>query len=141
MSTRNTRKPMSKEKIEREAKAAAAAFARTRSMGFGGEGSEMSQEDKAKIDIKLEKMMYTEGCEAINHVNDDGSIDCPKSRSKARAKLIHFHSDKNKKCVDYATQKMVEYNNNCYGDGDFEYNEDTGEWGEKRNKEFKDRHG
>ena len=57
-----------------------------------------------------------EKCESVNHVNDDGSIDCPKTRSLARKKTIKFHEDKNPGCKEYANDMMSQYNKTCYGD-------------------------
>ena len=138
MATKNLRRAMSDEEMKREAERQAAEFARTGGVGFGGEGPEMTPEDESTLDTKLARMTYTNDCEVINHVNDDGSIDCPKLRKDAIKKIKHFHNDggQNKGCLDYATRKMVEYNNKCYGDGDFEYNEETNEWGEKQNEKF-----
>jgi hypothetical protein len=57
-----------------------------------------------------------EKCESVNHVNDDGSIDCPKTRSLARKKILKFHEDKNPGCREYANDMMSQYNKTCYGD-------------------------
>ena len=57
-----------------------------------------------------------EKCESVNHVNDDGSIDCPKTRSLARKKTIKFHEDKNPGCKEYANDMISQYNKTCYGD-------------------------
>jgi len=113
MSTRKKKKK-TPEELDREARAAVAAFARTSGMG---EGSSMSPED-AEETMRLLRKQYTEDCEAIHQVNDNGSIDCPKSRKEARKKQRKFHSDKNIGCTEYAEKLFKKYRNTCYGSGD-----------------------
>ena len=76
--------------------------------------SEMENRDLTKFMAE----QLEEKCESVNHVNDDGSIDCPKKRSNAIRKIGKFHNDKhqNEGCKDYAREQMVKYNQTCYGD-------------------------
>jgi len=65
---------------------------------------------------QFKAMELEEKCESVNHVNDDGSIDCPKTRARARKKTQKFHPDRNPGCTTYANDMMTEYNKTCYGD-------------------------
>ena len=66
--------------------------------------------------VKFAAMQLQEKCEATKEVNDDGSIECPNKRSKAKKKINKFHPDKNPGCQKYAQEMMVKYNETCYGD-------------------------
>lgn len=79
------------------------------------EDNKMSAKDERDAQAKMSELLG-EKCEATKHVNDDGSIDCPTNRSKAKKKINKFHPDKNPGCKDYATEMMSKYNETCYGD-------------------------
>ena len=75
----------------------------------------MSPRDERDAQARFAALLG-EKCEATKQVNDDGSIDCPSSRTKAKKKFNKFHPDKNPGCKDYAKNMMNKYNETCYGD-------------------------
>lgn len=75
----------------------------------------MSPRDERDAQARFAELLG-EKCEATKEVNDDGSIDCPSSRTKAKKKFSKFHPDKNPGCQDYAKNMMNKYNETCYGD-------------------------
>ena len=75
----------------------------------------LSPEEKRNL-AQFKALELGEKCDAVNHVNDGGSIDCPKTRSLARKKTMKFHEDRNPGCKEYANDMMVQYNKTCYGD-------------------------
>ena len=77
--------------------------------------NKMSAKDERDAQAKMSELLG-EKCEATKEVNDDGSIDCPTSRSKAKKKFNKFHPDKNPGCKDYASEMMSKYSETCYGD-------------------------
>ena len=77
--------------------------------------NKMSAKDERDAQAKMSELLG-EKCEATKEVNDDGSIDCPTSRSKAKKKFNKFHPDKNPGCKDYASEMMGKYSQTCYGD-------------------------
>ena len=50
----------------------------------------MSAKDERDAQAKFAEWYLGEKCEATNHVNDDGSIDCPTNSSKAKKNVINF---------------------------------------------------
>ena len=79
------------------------------------ESNKMSPRDERDAQAKMAELLG-EKCEATKEVNDDGSIDCPNSRSKAKKKFNKFHPDKNPGCQKYASEMMSKYSESCYGD-------------------------
>ena len=75
----------------------------------------LSPEEKRNL-AQFKALELGEKCDAVNHVNDGGSIDCPKTRSLAKKKTMKFHEDRNPGCKEYANDMMVQYNKTCYGD-------------------------
>ena len=51
--------------------------------------NKMSAKDERDAQAKMSELLGPK-CEATKEVNDDGSIDCPNSRSKAKRNLINF---------------------------------------------------